>query len=192
MEQSYPDQFRLVQRIVIELSGDQFDCLGALAVRRGDAFRAQALSEMGGKLFDFLKRGAERRVLIQPDGMPENPLLLGVIGDLEHLFDPELPAAAVAGWSVDGRPRLVFQADHRVQEYVLDAEGARIESSLEAVEGQVVRRASYADYRRFAGFERELPARIQLENLEWRYRLEIELLELRSAEDLEGAFEVDP
>jgi len=201
VEGAYPDRFRLVQRIVIELSGEQFDGLGALAVSRGEALRAVVLNELGGKLFDLLARGGgprgtDRRVLKKPPGLPAEPLMDGVIGDLELLFDPRWPAStakALAGRDPGGRPVLVVSEADRVREYVLDAAAERVTSLLEAAGGRVIRRAAFSDYRRFEGFERELPGRIVLDNLRWHYRLEIELLELRRPDgDLARAFEIDP
>ncbi|MFH0944948.1 MAG: hypothetical protein V2A76_07095 [Planctomycetota bacterium] len=192
MEMAYPPGFRLAQRIVIEQGGEQFDCIGALVVRREDAFRAIALGEMGGRLFDFLKRGDDRQVLTKAEGMPLNPLRSGVLRDIEHLFGWSAAEGARAGRTAEGRPALLLPWQEGETEYRFDSAGTRLESSLQAREGRVVRRARYGDYRRFDGWDSELPARILLENLEWGYRLEIELLEMRPGGDLATAFEVSP
>ena len=190
MEQAYPPRFRLAQRIVIEQDETQFDCIGALVVRRQDAFRAVALGEMGGRLFDFLRRGEERQILTTPEGMPLKPLRTGVLRDIEHLFAWGAVPAARVGRTAGGDPLLLLAGEEETSEYRFDATGARLESSLQARAGRVVRRAEYRNYRRFPAWGSELPTRILLENLEWGYRLEIELLEIRPGGDLAGAFEV--
>ncbi len=189
VEQTYPDLFRMAQRIVIVQGGEQFDCIGALIVQRGVAFRALALGEMGGKLFDLQDRDGLRQVLKKPGGMPENPLVLGVMDDIQHLFSAMAGSTAWAGRSAAGHPVLVVPGEGGVAEFRFDATGCKIVSSIEAQDGRVMREARYSDHRVFPGWHAELPGRIVLDNLRWHYRLEIELLQIMPTDDSAGAFE---
>ncbi len=189
LESGLPESFRMAHRVVISAGEEQFDCLGVLVVRRGAALRALAVGEMGGRLFDFLARGSERRVLLCPEGMPEQPLRDGVLADLLHLFDPGVALGARAARTVDGAV-LLFQDGATAREYVFDAAGETLVMSLEARDGKVVRRARYTAYRLFPGAARPLPARIVLEDLRWNFCLEIDLLEFSADSAPDAAFTV--
>ncbi|MBI4879584.1 MAG: DUF3261 domain-containing protein [Planctomycetes bacterium] len=190
LESGLPASFRMAHRVVIVAGERQFDCLGVLVMRRGAALRALAVGEMGGRLFDFLARGAEQRVLLRPEGMPEEPLCEGVLADLLHLFDPRAGPRARAARAANGRLALLVEEGESTREYLFDAAGETLVSSLEARDGEVVRRASYSAHRLFPGAGRSLPARIVLENLRFSYRLEIDLLEFSADSDPDAAFAV--
>ena len=185
----YPESFQLVQRIGLIARNKQYDFVGYLAVDREHGFRAIAAGEMGGKVFDFLARGNDYRILLKPDAMPEKPLLAGVMGDIAHLFGSAADGQAAHLWrSSDGKLVLVVSEGDQLQEFAFDASGQNLTHSLEAENGKIVRRAFYKDYRLFPGWDRSLPEHIVIENYRWCYKLEIELLKFNAALELPNAF----
>ena len=56
LNNQYPDSFALTQRIILNVSGKQYDFIGQLTMNRGHAFRAVAFGEMGGQFIDILAK----------------------------------------------------------------------------------------------------------------------------------------
>lgn len=175
----YPPQYRLVQRLALRTGGKQYDLIGYLAVSAADSFRAVAMGEMGGRIFDFSLAGGRAQIRKKPEKMPAPPLLTGAIADIGHLFlTPSGGGLTLAG-GPEGPPALVgFAADGGAVEYLFDPRDQRLTISRESRAGHLVRKARYTDYRVVPGFDRPIPARILLENRRWRYTLEIRTLEI--------------
>lgn len=177
LAERYPAQFRLVQRLALRALGKQYDMLGYLVVSSPDSFRAVALGEMGGRIFDLsLDRGAAA-IVKKPERMPPRPLVAGVIEDIRHLFlPPEQPLALAE--DAEGAPALIGSAGGRTVEYDFGPPERRLTRSVTAEDGQVVREVVYSGYRSFPGFDVPVPSRIVVENRRWRYTLEVQILEI--------------
>jgi hypothetical protein len=177
-----PDSYKMVQRIVLETRGKHYDFVGYLRVHGPADFRALALGEMGGTLFDLSLKEGQPRILKKPGNMPPAPLAEGVIGDISHLF--ATGALRVLHYTRDERLgnivlNLWVEADqgpHQANTYWLDETG-RLAGSRETWKGKAVRCAAYRDWKTLPGCSRPLPGRIILENYRWHYKMEIELLE---------------
>lgn len=177
----YPEEFRISQHIIMKIGGKEYDFIGYLAKSRSGDIRAVAFGEMGGKIFDFMEKNGTREVLVRPDGMPLNPLLDGVMGDISHLYKADMEGAYPAERQ-DGHTGLVVRKNgDRIAEYIYAKDDSICSSSIEAIGGRVVRRAEYADYRVFPGWDRPLPSRTTLSNYRWHYDLRIELLKVDAA-----------
>jgi hypothetical protein len=178
----HPDSYKAVQRIVLRAQGKQYDFVGYLRVRDSNNFRALALGEMGGTLFDLALEGGEPRIFKKPENMPPQPLLDGVIGDIRFLFaagplrvlNHEYVPLPDWGYVLNVWTDTVNGPDGS-QVYRFDESGQLI-GSRETWKGRTVRCASLRDWRLFPGCDRALPGRILLENRRWHYEMEIELL----------------
>lgn len=190
IERGYPDQFTLVQRVVLVAGGKQYQFQGYLAVRRGQAFRAVAFGEIGGTIFDILATSQGVSILANSAHVPGKPLILGVAEDIRHLFDPPRSGPCRMTERQPGQFAVVRDSPGGgMAEWRFDSRQGQIAHSKQTIDGKIVREAEYADYRRFAGSQTPLPARIVLRNLRWRYRLEVDLVELRTAPAPDAAFQ---
>jgi hypothetical protein len=136
---------------------------------------------MGGRLFDLRGDGSTVQIIAKPASLPPKPLLEGVARDIQHLFDPA-PLSDPRLVQREGGEVVLESGDaRRLLEWSFDAEG---ESgvpgrSAEIARGRIVREVTYGEPRAFPGFEHPAPTRIRLWNHQWRYRLDIELLDAR-------------
>lgn len=174
----YPGEFRLFQHIIMKVNGKEYDFMGYLVVKRMKGFRALAFGEMGGRIFDFIERDGKREIAAKPGAMPSSPLLDGVMGDISHLYDTVQFEDAYPSMKGENTLSLVLRKwGHGFSEFVFSSSGDLL-ASIEAVDGRLVRRANYADYRLYQGWARPLPSRITLINHRWHYELRIELLKI--------------
>lgn len=174
----YPAEFRASQRVIVRVGGREYDFVGYLVMDGNKDLRALAFGEMGGTLFDLAERKGRREVLASPEGVPMDPLLEGVMGDISHLFNARLDASAYAADRGNGAVAIVEARGNGVYIEHIFARGGLCTDSTEAINGRIVRRASYMDYRLFPGWARPMPARITISNLRWHYDLTIELLKM--------------
>lgn len=174
----YPGEFRLSQHIIMKARDKEYDFLGYLVVKRKKGFRALAFGEMGGRIFDLIERDGKREIAAKPGAMPSNPLLDGVMGDINHLYDTGEFEDAYPSMKEGNTFSLVMRkGDNSFSEFVFSGSGDLI-TSMEAVDGRLVRSANYSDYRLYSGWERPLPSMITLVNHRWHYELRIELLKM--------------
>lgn len=175
----YPEEFKMSQHIILKINGKEYDFVGYLAMKRKIGFRALAFGEMGGKVFDLVSREGRLEILTKPEGMPDRPLLDGVMKDISHLYDAMVDNEAYPALKEDNAMSLIVrQKDGRFTEYIFSSDNERCVRSMEVSDGKIVRKAEYVDYRLFPGWDRPLPSRVILSNLHWRYEMKIEMLKI--------------
>ena len=178
LDQTYPPQFELTQRVTLFILGKRYDMLGFLLYQKHGGFRAIATGEMGGKIFDFLADGSGPRILKKPKTLPPRPLLHGALRDIGHLFDWTPGDNAYLTEREDGRMGLVVPlGDDHLQEYVFDAY-EQLTRSLESMGGKVVREATYEAFHEFKGWSKSIPKRIRLVDYEWHFSMDIETIKI--------------
>jgi hypothetical protein len=180
LQDRYPGEFRLVQRIALRALGKQYDMIGYLVMKQNGDLRAVAMGEMGGRVFDLALERGEPKIYKKPDKMPPRPLLDGVIGDLRHLFTtPRANTGTLYPAAGNASVKLaVTQSDGKILEAVFTGATPEIRRTLERGEWRIEREAEFSDYKTFSGFSRPIPARIKLVNHRWHYSMAIETLEL--------------
>jgi hypothetical protein len=176
----YPGVYRLVQRIALRAMGKQYDMIGYLVMRPDGDFRAVAMGEMGGRVFDLAVEHDEPKIKKKPDKMPPRPLLDGVIGDLCHLLIAPQAGEGTLYPATDGAgvKLAVTQNNGKILEAIFAGERSEIRSTLERGKWRIERRAEFSDYKTFDGFRQAIPTRIKLTNHRWHYSMEIQTLEL--------------
>jgi len=182
LRQRYLEPCRLKQRLALRALGKQYDMIGYLILEPSGDFRALAMGEMGGRIFDLAMVNGEARIHKKPDPMPPNPLLDGVIGDIRHLFS--LPPFAHTTLRTDPRGGVClslrgekgFIADYDF----IGADRPELRHSLESDGRRVIREADYREYDLRLADGQRLPRRIVLRNYRWHYTLEIQTLEIGS------------
>lgn len=188
-QQQYPDSFSLRQRIWLHAGGKQFDFLGQLLMVRGQAFRAVAFGEIGGLFLDILYQNEEVQILANPAGLPEKVLSDGVVQDILHLYNfRDIPRGflfaaedSLMGFShsPDGNNRV---------EFLFSTSPLRLLQSQHFYRNKMTRQVTYHDYRLLEGWQKMLPTKIMVHNHAWRYRLDIDLLQIRPSIDYQRAF----
>jgi len=174
----YPGEFRLSQHIILKANNKEYDFVGYLVVKRRKGFRALAFGEMGGRIFDLIERDGKREIAAKPAAMPSNPLLDGVMEDISHLYETGEFEDAYPSMKEGNTYSLVIRkGGNRFSEFVFSGSGDLM-ASMEAVDGRLVRSASYSEYRFYNRWESPLPSRITLVNHRWHYELRIELLKM--------------
>ena len=156
---------------------------GYLFLKPDGSWRAVALGDMGMERFRFEGDPQQGAVVIKPDSFPEQPLIDGVIGDLQHLFGmrPGLTEYLVqregAGFGL-----VMRYDDGNLEEYLFSSEGDLPVRSCGVSNGKIIRAVTYHDPTMYPGCARPLARRIVLHNHKWRYSLEIVLLDVRVTE----------
>ncbi|MEI8079026.1 MAG: hypothetical protein WCH61_05280 [bacterium] len=182
LQHRYPAPCRLKQRLALRALGRQYDMIGYLAIAPGGDFRALALGEMGGRIFDLALDQGVAKIHKKPEAMPPNPLLDGVIGDIRHLFT--LPAFTHATLRTDlqGRVSLSLAGEPgAMADYDFTGdEVPELRHSQESDGRRIIREADYAEADFRLDASRRIPRRMILRNYRWHYTLEIQNLELVS------------
>jgi hypothetical protein len=186
----YPERFTIKQKIILTVGGLQYDFIGYLAVWKGNAFRAVAFGDMGGKFVDLLFR--DGRLEIVKSFLPENERELfreGVLYDILHLYMFRKQAKSFTCLS-EGRGCSLYceEENGKSDQYVFDVLDVNI-SSRTIVDGKVIREVTY-EWRE--GEDRgapDVPYKIRLVNHYWHYNLEIEVLEFKPRIESERIFE---
>lgn len=176
----YPEEFRVSQHIIVSIGGKQYDFIGYLVKNHGNGLRALAFGEMGGTLFDFVQDKEHREVLRWPEGMPLNPLLDGVIADINFLYNPAIGDNVYGATRQAGGVSLIYRdKTGGFTEHIFSNDICV--TSIEVAFGKAIRKADFADYQLFSGWGKPLPAKITVTNFRWHYEMKIELLKIELA-----------
>ena len=178
LQQQYPDSFLLTQRIILTISRKQYDFIGSLKMNKDKSFHLVAVGEMGGAFLEIQKAAGEIKILKNPGKLPEKPLLEGVVGDINHLYNFAIFDECHSSIKDESSWSLYFKNDSESSRlYTFDSNYLLESDGLE--KDKVVRSAVYSDYRKFDSMDCVLPARIILENRKWHYSLRIDLLKIK-------------
>lgn len=174
----YPGEFRLTQHIIIKADNKEYDFTGYLLVKSKKGFRALALGDMGGRIFDLIEWEGKRVIKTRPGAMPSNPLLDGIMGDINHMYIAGVfEDVWLSGKDKDVISIVMRKGENRFAEFVF-SDGGDLMSSMEVVDSRLVRKVIYSDYISYPGWARPLPSRITLVNQRWHYELRIDLLKI--------------
>ena len=170
----YPDSFALTQRIILDVAGKQYDFIGQLTMDRGNAFRAVAFGEMGGQFIDLLAEEDTISILANPTDLPEKPILQGVAEDIKQVFHynnlKELNFSDSANDTV--KISIDTQDDGQLI-YLIDNYNNHIFSLKFYSGNKIIRSAEFLEYKKYEGWDREIPSFIKLTNHRWHYSLEM-------------------
>ena len=174
---NFPESFRMVHRVRLNVRGRCMDFIGYLAVN-GACLRAVAVMEIGGELLDLLSCNGELLVLKNPGRIPQKPLKRGVLGELSFVFTPAAFRHAVYNDGGDSAETITA----KVKGDMPVAGGAdKIMNRVELQLFQNARLFSEIDIHSFRimdGWPHPVPDRFTLRNRRWGYVMEVELLRL--------------
>ncbi|NQU43223.1 DUF3261 domain-containing protein [bacterium] len=175
--QTFPQKFRLSQRVIVTARGKEYDFLAYLRVR-GNSFDASAFGEMGGTLFEFVSEDDERRIKRKPPGLPPKPLADGVIADIAHVFLLDPPEEDwTASLTSEGNRRLAWRTPPNNRAFLDYApESGLVVASGETRNGRTIRRVRYDAWDRPDPAAPLLPHRIRVQNLRWHYEMDVRVL----------------
>ena len=189
LNNQYPDSFALTQRIILNISGKQYDFIGQLTMNRRNAFRAMAFGEMGGQFIDILGKDDSVSILANPTGLPEKPILQGVAEDIKQLFHyKNYNALKLFYPDIDTIEVFYNTSDNEQHNYLFDKNKNQILSLKSYSKDKLIRSAEFLEYKKYDIWDKEISTLIYLNNHHWRYSLEIRLLQFNSQYDVNKAF----
>jgi len=192
LQQQYPDTFSLRQRIWLDVGDKHYDFLGQLVMVRDQSFRAVAFGELGGLFLDILYRNDEVLILANPAGLPEKALREGVARDILHLFNSQSIAQGFLFAVDDSLIGFSHSPNENVRvEFLFSASPLQLQQSQSFYKNKITRQVTYHNYRLLEGWQKMLPTKIMVNNHTWRYRLEIDLLQITPSIDYQRAFPAD-
>lgn len=174
----YSEEFRVFQHILLNVKGREFDFIGYLAFKEPTGFRALAYGELGGKIFDLLKRGEVREVVFKPPMMPVDPLMEGVFADIDLIFSAIDGEDSYLGQRDGYAFTLVNASGGTTKEFFFKAPDGPPSKVIEIEGGRIVREISYGAYKNYPGFAEQLPSFVRVKNNCWQYEMKIELLKI--------------
>ncbi len=177
LNNQYPSSFQLTQRILLTVSGKEYDFIGSLTMHGDSVFRAVALGEMGGIFLDLQYDSGRVRILKNPGRMPGCPLTDGVARDILHLYAFSFNNRDIKS-SLKNKRLYMQLSDSGVVSDLLTFERQNLIVSEQIIDRRVVCRAQYQNYTKQEGFGCPLPSRILVENKKWHYSLKIDLLKI--------------
>lgn len=171
----FPESYRLVQRVRLNVRGRSFDFIGYLAIQ-GDCLRGVALMEVGGEMFDLLACAGKTNVLKNPGRVPRAPLRRGIMRELACLFAaaPSASPAADGG----GNERLAMKVKGPLPGFAERmADPGRVELRL-FQNGRIFSEIEISSFRTIDGWPHPVPDTFTLKNKRWGYEMKVELLRM--------------
>ena len=174
---NFPQSYRMVHRVRLNVRGRSMDFIGYLAVN-GTCLRAITVMEIGGEMFDLLSCDGIMSVLKNPARVPLKPLKRGILRELAFIFAP-----AASGQSASGA------GDYNVAKITARVKGAALSAGDEKkIAGPVelllfqnnclFSEIEIHSFRIMEGWPHPVPDRFTLRNRHWGYVMEVELLRM--------------
>lgn len=180
----WPASYRLVHRVQLDIRGRRLDFLGYLAVN-GTNWRAVALTELGGKIFDLLNRKDGPAILSSPGGFPRKPLVDGVMRELGLIFSSPFPGGE-EGRLLPAAPRTAFAPLSAEGRGEAAAVGIPAPVSLLILrKNRVVSEITIESFCSVEGWPAPVPDRLKIVNRVWGYSMDVRLIrmDLRPVDD---------
>lgn len=177
LEKEYPEEFKMVHRVLLTVYGYQYDFTGYFSRDGKDSFKGVAFGDMGGKIFEISAGKNKNELLYKPDAIPEEALLDGMIDDLKFLYiERNFDTAFVVEQSGIHRDLVSTRDWKNFNVYMFRENNICPDQALSVKDGEIFRTVAFSDYRYFDG--RLVPCRIRVHNYRWNYQFEIRLLKL--------------
>lgn len=175
---TFPIEFTARQYILLRIGKKEYDFTGIIVMRKDKTFRVVALGDMGGKFFEFLYMENEFSILTAPEKMPVNPLKFGVCGDIMHITKFRSNRSFCYGKSGEYIVLINRQDEDSFEEFKF--KDNLLVKSLSVEKGKVIRAAEYSNYKMYTCCNKPLPAKIKINNYQWSYEIEINLIDIIS------------
>lgn len=192
LNNQYPDSFSVTQRIILNVAGKQYDFIGQLIMKRGNAYRAVAFGEMGGQFIDLLTTKDSIIILSNPTDIPKKPIVHGVAEDIKQLFYyntiTDLNFSDLANNTVKISINL---SDNGQLIYIINKNNNQILNLYDYSGNKQIRSTEFLEYKKYDGWEHEIPSYIKLTNYRWQYSLEIRLLKFSNQYNADKVFNLN-
>jgi hypothetical protein len=173
----YPPEFKMVHRVVVKTHGKEFDFSGYFLMRRPNSLHAAAYAEAGSAIFEFQNGPDGAEVQAKPEFFSEDSIINGVMQDLLHVYQ-KLPKSDghLVGKGPTERVFSFGNPDSTVHDYKISKEHGLI-SSLNAVDGAIIREVTYAEPKTFNGWPHAFPTQLKIVNFQYGYELSVNVVE---------------
>ncbi len=177
LQNIYPEKFKIVHRVIINIYDRQIDSTGYLVANGKDDLRLLALGDFGNVFFDVSSKNDKISINKNILKLSGTKFSGGVVKDIKAvcLYAPvdrmqlvQLP---------DGRPALkysenketyffIFSTDHQLQEYVITKNAKSIY------------KAQFKQWKQLPGFSSKVPTVIHTTNKSYHYGLVIDTIKI--------------
>lgn len=174
---NFPESFRMVHRVRLNVWGRSMDFIGYLAVS-GACLRAVALMEVGGEMFDLLACAGQMNVLKNPGRVPLKPLQRGIMRELTCIFARADSASIDPGAENYDNDMLTIKAigpAPSAGQNITDKGRAEL---LLFQKDRLFSQVEISSFRTVDGWPHPVPDRFTLKNKRWGYELKVELLRM--------------
>jgi hypothetical protein len=173
----YPEQFKVVHRVVITIFDRQIDANGYLVVSGNDDYRLSALGDFGNVFFDVSSKNGKVTINKNALEFSEDKFREGIVKDIKavclHVPDSQMQLVQLS----DGRPALtysenketyffVFDTDHQLQEYVITKNA------------KCTYKAEFKQWKQLPGLRTKIPTVTHTTNKPYHYGLVIDTIKI--------------
>jgi len=172
-----PESYRLIHRVRLKVRKRSFDFIGYLAVN-GTCWRAVAISEIGGTVFDLLSCSGKQKVIKCPHRFPTKPLTFGVLNELGYIFAHSNSMPYKTELSNKAYAKITIKVNNK-REGKLKKYGNKNQVSLLLIQDNCL--LSEIDIQSFCfvkGWSYPVPERLQIKNKRWGYIMQVELIRM--------------
>lgn len=172
-----PNSYRIVHRVRLKIRKQSFDFIGYLAVNR-DCYRAVALSEIGGKIFDLINCSGKQTVVKSPLRFPAKPLISGVLKELGYIFAQQniIEADKVRDNKAVSNILIQVKKKNGNKEIKNNYDPENKISILIMEKDRLFSRIEISSFRTVKDWLHPIPDKILIKNVYWGYTMQIELI----------------
>jgi hypothetical protein len=175
LESIYPEKFKMVHRVILNIYNKQIDATGYLVAEGNGEYRLLALGDLGNVFFDISSNKNKIEIHKNILKLSKEKFTNGVLKDIKAacLYVPidQIQPAQID----DSHPVLkytegketylfIFNGDHQLQEYVI------------LKDGQCTYKAEFKRWKQLPGLTNQIPTIIHTTNYKLRYTLTIDVI----------------
>lgn len=174
------DDCTISHRVILDVWGDEYDFNGCLAVENGKIQKGASYGDMGGKVFEFLYTDGKPGISSMPDGIPEDALLDGMLGDINFLYArPKYRNSILVRQSAGHFDLVCYLTDEDMDVYMFRDAQTMPDMGLSVRDGSIVLAVKYSKYQSDNRRGLCLPYKLEVTNYSWCYKTTIRILNVK-------------
>jgi len=182
MTDAYPPVLRATHRTILTAGGRQYVLDGYVLARQPRDVRLMASADVGGTIFDVVRRGGALIIMKNAAGL-RLPWLEGAGRDAAALYLRQPSERAVLVRHKDGSAAVVDEPGNGFRdEFRLDTGSGRLSEFRRSGGGRLLYRISFSGERTFPDWPKPTPARMLIDDYELNYSVSVLVTDLRPAE----------
>jgi hypothetical protein len=167
-------------RVILEVWSEEYDFNGCLAVENGKILKGASYGDMGGKVFEFSYADGKAKISSMPDGIPEDALLEGMLGDINFLYaKPEYRRSSLVQQGVSHFDLVCYLTDDDMDVYMFREAQTMPDMGMAVRDSEIVMTVKYSEYQRDDKRGLCLPHKLEVTNYSWNYKTAIRLFNIK-------------